>query len=182
LLLGIGSGRNVPALLAGGARLDVVEEDAERARAAAVRFAGEPRVRIARARYAGPLPFSGGFGGALSTHALLHGTPRAIAAAIAAVRNRLSPGGPFYATLGTKTDPRYGSGTQLERDVFAPLDGSEAGVAHAYFDDAGARALFAGFRIVSLVETCAAESAGRWAHTDDEAARLVHWFVRAIRL
>lgn len=181
LLLGIGTGRNVPPLLAAGARVDAVEDDPERARAARARFAGESRVRIARAGYGGPYPFAGSFDGALSTHALLHGTPQHVTAALTAVLNRLAPQAPFFLTLGSKRDPRFGTGRPAGPDTFIADDGSEAGVSHCYFDAAGARALLGSFAVDSLEERSATESAGTWAHTADEAATLVHWFARVRR-
>ncbi len=181
LLLGAGSGRNVPALLAAGARVDVVEDDAARARAAAERFAGEGRVRIARVRYAGPIPFAGGFAAALSTHALQHGSLGELTSAVAAVRSRLEPGAPFFLTLGSKRDPRFAAGRRIDANTAAPLDGSEAGVAHVYLDEPEVRAVLHGFAIESALEGSAAQTAGHWAHSAAEAAELVHWFVRARR-
>jgi hypothetical protein len=182
LLLGVGSGRNVPPLLAAGARVDVVEEDPERARAAVDRFAGDGRVRVVRARYAGPIPFAGGFAAALTTHALQHGSLGGVTGAVAAVRSRLAPGAPFFLTLGSKRDPRFASGRRIAPNVAAPLDGSEAGVAHVYLDEPEVRAVLAGFEIESANEASAAETAGRWAHPGAEADGLVHWFVRARRI
>lgn len=179
LLLGVGSGRNLPVLAASGTFVDAVEEDAERARAAAARFAATPRVRIVRAPYSGPYPFAFGYQGALATHALLHGTYSCVAAAVAAVRNRLEAGAPFFATLGSTADPRCGVGRRVEDGVWAALEGSETGVPHLYLTEAQARSLLSGFDIRSLHEGSASESAGRWAHSDEEAARLVHWFVEA---
>jgi hypothetical protein len=167
--------------LAAGARVDALEDDPQRARDAADRFAAEPRVRVARARYGGPIPFAGGFAAALSSHALLHGSLREVAAAVAAVRSRLRPGAPFFLTLGSKHDPRFAAGRRLDADVSAPLEGSEAGVPHLYLDETQLRPLLAGFEIASATERSAAETAGRWAHTAAEAQALVHWFVRAHR-
>jgi len=181
LLLGVGTGRNVPPLLAAEARVDVVEDDPERARAAVERFAGDGRVRVARTRYAGPIPFAGGFAAALSTHALQHGSLGGITAAVAAVRSRLVPGARFFLTLGSKRDPRFASGRRIDADVAAPRDGTEAGVAHVYLDEPQVQTLLAGFEIESAVEGSAAETAGRWAHPGAEADGLVHWFVRARR-
>jgi len=181
LLLGVGSGRNVPPLLAADARVDVLEDDPVRARAAAERFAAEPRVRVTRARYAGPIPFAGGFAAALSTHALQHGSLGSVTAAVAGVRSRLGPGARFLLTLGSKRDPRFASGRRIDANVAAPLDGSEAGVAHVYLDEPEVRALLAGFEIESALEASAADTAGRWAHPGAEADGLVHWFVRARR-
>ncbi|MFY9781607.1 MAG: methyltransferase domain-containing protein [Candidatus Baltobacteraceae bacterium] len=179
LIVGIGSGRNVPPLAAGGAFVDAVEEDAERAVAAARRFAATPRVRIVRTHYTGPYPFASSYDAALATHALLHGTRASVAAALAAVRNGLRPGALLFLTLGSSADPRCGTGRCIEPGVWAALDGPEAGVPHLYLAEAEARELLAAFEIRSLREAGAAESAGRWAHTEDEAARLVHWFIEA---
>jgi hypothetical protein len=181
LLLGVGSGRNVPPLLAAGLRVDAVESDPSRAAAAATRFAAESRVRVVRSRYEGPLPFAGGHAAALSTHALLHGTRRTIAATVRAARDRLGAGAPFYATLGSQNDPRFGTGTRIDDDTFAPLTGAERGVAHTYVTAADARALFADFVVESLEEVAGGESVGRWAHDDADAATIVHWYVRARR-
>jgi len=181
LLLGIGNGRNLPVLLAAGARIDALEEDPERLRAAAARFAAEPRLRLVRGRYEEAIPLGGGFDAALSTHALLHGTPEAVARAVAAVRNRLAPGAPFFATLGSTADPRYGAGERVAPGTFAAVAGPERGVPHAFFDENSARALFAGFDLRALERTDAHESAGRWAHSEAEAASIIHWFVSAYR-
>jgi len=182
LLLGIGSGRNVPALLAAELSVEAIEDDADLARAAERRYAHEPRVRVRHASFTEPFAQSDSpFAAALSTHALLHGTQAHIAAAIASIGVRLADGAPFYATLGSTTDPRYRTGRHVEANTFAPIDGSEAGVPHTYFDEPGARALFADFAIEELAEESAARSVGRWAHSEAEAAAIVHWVVRATR-
>jgi len=181
LLLGIGSGRNVPVLLGAGADVEVIEEHRQRAQAMRAHFGAQTRLRISDGAYAGPFPIAGSFDGALSTHALLHGTPAGVASAVASVRERLFSGAHFFTTLGSKSDHRFGAGTRVAADAFAPSDGAEAGVAHAYFDEAGVRALFAGFSIATIEEHDASQSAGRWAHDADDAAGTIHWFVRATR-
>jgi hypothetical protein len=179
LVVGIGSGRNLPPLLAAGLHVDAVEADAARAADAAARWSGKG-VRVARARYgSGPIPFASGFDGALATHALLHGDPASIGAALAAVRDRLKPGAPFYFTLGSTRDPRFGAGTRIDAATWAPNDGDEAGVPHAYFDEPAARALLRGWTLDSLEERDAAATAGAWAHPGGHAG--AHWFVRARR-
>jgi hypothetical protein len=180
-MLGFGSGRNLAPLVAAGALVDAVEEDVERARAAALRCGNEARVRVVRARYGGPFPFAGGHAGALSTHALQHGSTTAVEAAVTAVANRLETGGAFYATLASTTDPRYAAGEPVGDFASAPREGNERGVPHVYYDEQRARALFAAFEIEGLEETPAGETAGRWAHDPAEAARIVHWFVRAYK-
>jgi hypothetical protein len=181
LLLGIGSGRNLAPLLGAGCRVDAIEDDPERARAATERLAAMGAVRIARARYTGPYPFAGPYAGALSTHALLHGLPANVAAALGAVQNRLAAGAPFFFTLGSRRDPRYGRGHNPGPGTFVVETGSEAGVAHCYFDEAGVRALVAGLTLEGLEERSAADTAGAWAHEPAESAAIVHWFVRARR-
>jgi hypothetical protein len=178
LLLGVGNGRNVPPLLAAGAHVDAIEDDPARASTALTRFAADARVRIVRASYAGPYPFTGPYDAALSTHALLHGSPQSVAAALAAVRFRLAPNAPFFFTLGSKRDPRFGRGRRLQDDTYAPESGSEAGVPHCYFDAPAARALLEGFVLDRIEENVAP---GSWAHAPDEAAAIIHWFVRARR-
>ncbi len=181
LLLGVGSGRSVPTLLQAATRLEIIEEEPQRARAAAKSYANEPRIRVARVRYAGPYPFAAGFAGALATHALLHGSVAAIGAAIAAVRNRLAANAPFYFTLGSQRDPRFATGRRVDAATVVMETGSEAGVPHVYFDEEAVRALTDGFSLQDLREVNAAESVGRWAHAPEEAAAIVHWFVRARR-
>ena len=181
LLLGIGNGRHLPPLLAAGFAIDAIEEHPERAAAAATRWAAVPHVRIAHARYAGgPLPFASGFDGALATHALLHGRPALIAAAVGAVRDRLREGAPFHFTAGSTRDPRFGRGTRVDDATWAPEGGDEAGVAHAYFDEPGLRALLTGWANANFEEREAGATAGSWAHPSGTGG-LVHWFVRARR-
>jgi SAM-dependent methyltransferase len=182
LLVGIGNGRNVAPFIRAGLRVDAVESDPARARDAAIRFAAERGVRVARAGYAGPYPFSGGFAGALSTSALLHGTPVDVARALAAIRARLRPDAPFFATFGSTRDPRFGRGTRIDTLTYAPDDGPESGVPHAFLDAGRLRAVLDGFVLDAAYEGSAAATAGRWAHEPDDAAALIHWFVKARRI
>ena len=179
LLLGVGSGRNVPPLVRAGASVDIVEADPERARDAAIRFAAGPRVRVVRGSYAGPYAFAGGFSAALTTHALLHGSLASIERAVAAIANRLHPDGVFYATFGSTRDPRFAAGTPIEAFVSAPRDGGERDVPHAYYDEPRVRELLRSFTIDGIEEASASETAGRWAHDAREAETMIHWFVRA---
>ncbi len=179
LLLGIGSGRNLAPLAAAGFGIDVLEEDPQRARDAAIRFAATPRTRVSRGSYAGPYAFAGGYAAAISTHALLHGSVAGVERAVAAIANRLAPRGGLYATFGSTRDPRYEAGVPLAAFVSAPRDGDERGVAHVYYDGARLRSLLEAFEIESLEELPAAETAGRWAHDVASAKTMVHWFVRA---
>ncbi len=156
LIVGAGSGRHVPVLRDAGFTVETIEVDDLRA-----------------------MTTPGAIDGALSTHALLHGRPAEITAALACVRDLLRPGAPFYFTLGSTADPRFGHGTRIDDATWAPNEGSETGVPHAYFDERGASEFLVNWEIESLESRSAAETAGRWAHTDAEAATLIHWFVRA---
>ena len=54
--------------------------------------------------------------------------------ALAAIRARLRPGAPLFATFGSTRDPRFGRGTRVDAATYAPDDGAESGVPHAFFD------------------------------------------------
>ena len=181
LIVGIGNGRNVPVFTAARIHVDAVEEDAERARAAAERFAGVADVRVEHASHAGPYPWPGTYAGALSTNGLLHGTATDVARTLGAIRERLRPGTPCYATFGSERDPRFGAGRRIDDATWAPATGSEAGVPHAYFDRLRLERVLDGFAIDEAVEGSAAQTVGRWAHDADDAAGIVHWFVKARR-
>jgi SAM-dependent methyltransferase len=181
LLLGVGNGRNLGPLLAAGARVDALDDDPSRAASISQRYASEAGLRVASGAYDAPLPFAERFDGALSTHALLHGDRNRVRAALTNVFAVLNDGAPLYLVLGSRSDPRYGQGRRIENGVFAPGDGPEAGVSHIFFDEAGVRDVLAGFEVIALEETSAAQSAGRWAHAAHEAAEIVHWFVRAAK-
>ncbi|MBC5798515.1 MAG: class I SAM-dependent methyltransferase [Candidatus Eremiobacteraeota bacterium] len=180
-LVGIGNGRNVAPFLSAGLRVYAVDEDAARVAGAAQTFASNDHVRIAHACYNEPIARTERFAGALSTHALLHGTPPTVASAVQAVRARLTTGGLFFVTLGSVRDQRFGRGTRVADGAFALTEGREAGVVHSFFDEAGVRALFGGFELEEVREDSAATTVGTWAHERDQSRDIVHWFVRARR-
>jgi len=116
----------------------------------------------------------------LTTHALLHGTPRSIAEQLAAIARALEPGAPLYATFGSIRDARYGAGDSPEPYVYTPVEGDEAGVAHTYFDEGRLRTLLGPhFTIESAREVDVDEIAGSWAHPSAPLRGAVHWFVVA---
>ncbi len=159
LELGTGSGRNRAALEAAGLSVYSVPD------AQTLTFSAEP-----------------GFDAALSTHALLHGTPAQIAGMLRAAANLLKDGAPLYATFASKSDARYGKGTRIGDDAFAPDSGDEQGVVHAYFDEQGLRTMLgAHFAIDSIGERNVDGIVGRWAHAEQPQGS-VHWFVRAHRI
>ena len=118
------------------------------------------------------------YGAALSTHAYLHGTNAKLRAGIAELRRVLRPQAPIFITLGSIVDARYGLGIPFDERSFAPGEGDELGIPHAYFDRDGVIELLFGFDIVSLEEVDVDDIVGRWAH-DDELPGRVHWFVEA---
>jgi hypothetical protein len=121
------------------------------------------------------------FGAALSTHGYLHGASDKVRAGFAELRRVLRPRAPVYVTLGSIKDARYGLGLPFDERTFAPGEGDEAGIPHAYFDRDGVIETLFGFEIESMEEVDVDEIAGRWAHPNDELAGRVHWFVVARR-
>jgi len=124
----------------------------------------------------------GGFDAAISTHALLHGTPASIAARLGEIARALRPGGLFFATFGSVRDARFGRGTRIDASTWAPESGDERGVAHAYFAATGLRALLArDFAVERADENGVDDVAGTWAHATTPLRDAVHWFVEARR-
>lgn len=125
---------------------------------------------------------AGPYVAALSTHALLHGTPDDVREHLDAIARALEPGAPLYATFGSVRDARYGGGTPVAPHAFAPTDGDEAGVTHAFFDETRLRAMLdERYRIESLREERVDEIAGRWAHREQPLHAAVHWFALVTR-
>lgn len=121
------------------------------------------------------------FEGALSTHALLHGTVATIGSALAQIAARMSAGAPFCATFGSVRDARFGKGNRLEDGTFASTGPDEAGVPHSYFGEPGLRALLDEFNIERLDEVRADDVAGKWAHVTTPLQGAVHWFLIATK-
>ncbi len=127
------------------------------------------------------LPGDGPCAAALTTHALLHGTPASIGLQLATIARALEPDASLFGTFGSTRDGRYGSGTLLEPYVYAPLEGDERDVAHAYFDQTRLRDLLSHWRIESMREVPVDDVAGKWAHTTAPLRDAVHWFVIATK-
>jgi SAM-dependent methyltransferase len=160
LEVGTGSGRNAAALAAAGLAFVSIGESAPIA----------------------PLERAGSFAAALSTHALLHGTPATIRLRLLEIARVLEPGGLLYATFGSTRDARFGRGERIDAATYAPSDGDEAGVAHAFFDEARLRELLGeAFAIAAMEEVAVDEVAGKWAHANAPLRDAVHWFVEAER-
>jgi hypothetical protein len=157
-----GRGRNARALRAAGLDVLAIEDAA----------ATPEGLRAARGSYAA----------VLSTHGLLHGTPASIGGLLAALAARLQPGGRLYATFGSTRDARFGAGVGIEPFVFAPEEGDERGVPHAFFDEGRLRRLLdPWFAIETMDERGADDIAGSWAHPNRPLERSVHWLVVAAR-
>ena len=161
LEVGTGSGRNTRALVDAGIPVLSVPDDT-------------PYTQLPGSRES--------FGAALSTHAYLHGTSAKLRAGIAELRRVLRPNAPAFITLGSFKDARYGLGIPFDERSFAPGEGAELGIPHAYFDRDGVIELLLGFTLESMEEVDVDDIVGRWAHAeDDEITGRVHWFVVARR-
>jgi hypothetical protein len=171
----------IAVLGAGGARvIDFASGSGRNARA--LRAAGFEVLEIgdAAATAATIERTNGSFAAVLSTHGLLHGRVAAIDAALDAIAAKLEPAGQLFATFGSTRDARFAHGVEIEPFVYAPLDGDERGVAHAFFDDSHLRRLLEGrFALDSVEEQNVDEIAGDWAHREKPLRSSAHWFVRA---
>ena len=159
--VGQGTGRNTRALVAAGVQVVPVADDV-------------PYTQLPGGRDM--------YGAALSTHAYLHGTVDKLRAGLAELRRVLRPGAPIFITLGSIDDARYGLGIPFDERSFAPGDGDEAGIPHAYFDRDGIVELLRGFFDLESAEQVDVDRiVGRWAHGEEAPSGRVHWFVRARR-
>jgi hypothetical protein len=157
LEIGRGSGRNTEALEAGGFEVEAMADGAQ---------------IPAHDEY---------YDGALSTHALLHGTPATVAAALDSIARALKRGAPMHATFASTRDARFGKGVRISKHIYAAEHGDEANVPHVYFTNEELRSLLEQrFRVESIQETAADDIIGRWAHSEPLRG-VMHWFVRAIR-
>jgi len=163
LEIGTGSGRNLRALRAAGLSVNSLD-DARAARPDAIGAAGDD------------------FAAALSTHALLHGDSNSLKEMMSAVARALRSGAFLYATFGSSRDARFGRGERVDDLTFAPSEGDERGVPHAYYDEQRLRALLEPyFKIESLEEHDVDRVAGSWAHREETLAGAIHWFAIARR-
>jgi hypothetical protein len=161
--LASGSGRNGAALAAAGFQVVSVDDESA-ARVSAIRS------------------LHGSFGGAVSTHGLLHGSAADVAERLDALAAHLERDALLAATFGSATDARFGAGTRIDDSTFAPDDGDERGVAHAFFTESQLRALLEPqYEIESIEERSVDEIAGKWAHREKSLSGAVHWFVLARR-
>ena len=116
------------------------------------------------------------FAGALSTHALLHGTTADIAGLLAQIADRLPGGAPLLCTFGSVRDARFGTGRRLGPNTFAPLDGDERDVPHTFFDEGRLRAIVAAdWDVQSLLERNVDNIAGTWAHAEKPLRGSLHY-------
>lgn len=159
--VGTGSGRNTRALVDAGVQVVSVPDD--------VLYTQLPGTHET-------------YNAALSTHGYLHGTTAKLRAGFAELRRVLRPGAPIFITLGSIADARYGLGIPFDERSFAPGEGEEVGIPHAYFDRDGVNEVLEGFfTIEEAEEVDVDEIVGRWAHAENDVTGRVHWFVRARR-
>jgi len=158
--IGGGSGRNTRALVDAGIAVVTVPD-------------ATPYTQLPGGRDA--------YAAALSTHAYLHGTAAKLRAGFAELRRVLRRGSPVYVTLGSIKDARYGLGVPFDERSFAPGEGDEAGIPHAFFDRDGVIELLYGFAIESMDEVDVDAIVGGWAHANEPIAGRVHWFITAHR-
>ena len=121
------------------------------------------------------------YAAALSSHGYLHGATAKVRAGLAELRRVLRPGAPIYITLGSIHDERFGFGEALDEWTFAPGDGPEKGIPHAFFDRDTIVELLRGFTIESLDELDTTTIVGEWAHDPDVGRIPCHWFAVATR-
>ncbi len=157
LEIGVGTGRNTEALRAAGLQVDSLADGVQ-------------------------IPVHDNYyDAALTTHALLHGTPGTIAASLGAIADTLKPGAPLHATFASTLDARFGKGQRISKHVYAAETGDEAGVPHVYFISEELRSLLeANYRVESIQETAADDIVGTWGHREPLRG-VVHWFVRAVK-
>jgi SAM-dependent methyltransferase len=159
-----GSGRNAIALRRAG--FDVVAIDDDKA--------ADPQTALAS--------IGGGFAAAVCTHGLLHGAPATIAGRLQSIAEVLDSDGLLYAAFGSTRDARFGRGQRIDSHTFAPDDGDERGVPHAFFNDALLHALLEPHFVAESLEERGVDAvAGSWAHQERPLHRAVHWLVVARR-
>jgi len=115
---------------------------------------------------------------ALSTHGYLHGSTDKLRVGFGELLRVLQPGSPIFITLGSINDARYGFGLAVDDRTYAPGDGPEKGIPHAYFERGGVNEILRGFTVESLEEVAADAVVGQWAHAPAETG-IRHWFVVA---
>ncbi len=151
--------------------------------AEALRLGGLAVVAISDAGAGSEDPFaghSGRFDGVLSTHGFLHGTASSVAARVRMVARRIERGGWLFATFGSTRDARFGRGERIDDSTFAPVEGDERGVAHAFFDRADVLALLEpAFEVESIEERVVDAVVGAWAHPQRPLEGAAHWFAVA---
>jgi hypothetical protein len=122
------------------------------------------------------------YAAAFSSHGYLHGASAKVRAGIAELRRVLVAGAPVFLTFGSIHDERFGFGEAFDEWTFAPGDGPEKGIPHAYFERDTIVELLHGFTVESLDEVDATDIVGRWAHDPDgEQLPIRHWFATATR-
>jgi SAM-dependent methyltransferase len=157
LELGCGRGRNTKALREAALDVEAIPDD---------KLVPTPSLHV---EY---------FDAALSTHGFLHGASADVGNLIRETARALKVGAPLLATFASTKDARYGQGTRIDDQTYAPLSGDEKSVPHVYYGETALRAaLEPFFEIEQLEEVNADSMVGRWAHARMPSGT-VHWFAR----
>jgi len=153
LEVGGGSGRNTRALIAAGLPVVTTRDD-------------EPYTQLPGGRSL--------YAAALSTHGYLHGTTAKLRIGIGELRRVLKDDAPAILTLGSIADSRFGFGDALDDNTFAPGDGDEAGIPHAYFDRDGVIELLRPLFTIESIEEVDVEREERRPFSDalEDCARV----------
>lgn len=119
------------------------------------------------------LPFgSASFGAVIAHHVLYHGVAADVRRAITEAARVLRDEGLFVGTLLSTRAWKHGQGRRLEPSTYVQERGPEAGIAHHYCDEAGARALLSGFDVDGLALD---------EFSDEDGNRHSHWRFLATR-
>ena len=120
------------------------------------------------------VPYPDGFFDAvIAYHTIYHARWKKLVRTVEALRNSLSPGGHFLASLRSTRDSACGEGLELEPNTFRGTSGEEESVVHHFCDEAELGELMRGFSEVrkELIE--------REGDRDGKAHRSAHWVALA---
>ncbi len=98
------------------------------------------------------LPFAdAAFDYVLAFDVIYHGDGDVVRRTIAEIRRVLRPEGLYQGTMLTKQNVHYGQGTEIKPDTFVQPGIADRAHPHFYCDGNELRALFTGFRVLTLV-------------------------------
>jgi len=82
-------------------------------------------------------------------HAIYHTDYQGLQRVMASVRRVLKPGGGFYVTFNSKTNPSYrrSSNEVVDEHTIVKTEGPEQGIPHVFVDDEDVAKLMSGFQV-----------------------------------